>query len=169
MKTTFVIIFALLFGFGAYAQTNCSPKVTVNCDSTLSVDAFPKLSNFGVPPDGYLIMFDGLQAPPNVLIPYPAGGGNVLYTTTVSIQPSFSQYSVTVAVVDNLSAPIGAGYPCNSTSIVNSVWDPVTNGYIGVPALIGYQYQYGTPAVQVLTCPSTSAARFIKIKKKRKN
>ena len=168
MKTLFTILFTALLSLTAAAQVNCSPKVTVNCDSTLSIDALPKLSNFGVPPDGYLIIFDGLNAPSNTIIPYPIGGGNVLYTTTTSISPSYSQYSVTVAVIDNLSAPIGVGYPCNSTSIVNSAYDPTTNSYIGVPALIGYQYQYGAPAVQIYTCPTASANRFIKIKKGRK-
>lgn len=168
MKTLFTFLFAALFSFSAVAQVTCSPKVTVNCDSTLTVDAFPKLANDGTTPDGYLIIFSGLNAPANVTVPYPTGGGNVLYTTTTSISPSLSQYSVTVAVIDNLAAPVGVGYPCNSTSIVNSVWDPITNGYIGVPALIGYQYQYGAPAVQVLSCPTQSAARFVTTKRKGK-
>lgn len=168
MKTLFTFLLAVLISVHANAQTNCSPKVTVNCDSTLSIDAFPKLSNLGVAPDGYLIIFDGLNAPTNTIVPYPAGGGNVLYTTPTSISPSFSQYSVTVAVIDNLSAPIGVGYPCNSTSIVNSVYDAATNSYIGVPALIGYQYQYGAPAVQIYSCPTASAATFLKAKKGKK-
>lgn len=167
MKKIFIILFITLLSLSAKAQTNCSPKVTVNCDSTLTVEAFPKLANDGTAPDGYLIMFDGLNAPANTIVPYPTTG-NVFYTTTTSISPSYSQYSVTVAVIDNLTAPIGVGYPCNSTSIVNSTYDAATNSYIGVPALIGYQYQYGTTAVQVLTCTNQSAAKFITTKKRGK-
>lgn len=166
MKTLFTILFAALLSFSAAAQVTCSPKVTVNCDSTLTVEAFPKLANDGTAPDGYLIMFEGLNAPATAIVPYPTTG-NVLYTTTTSISPSYSQYSVTVAVIDNLAAPIGVGYPCNSTSIVNSTYDAATNSYVSAPALIGYQYQYGTTAVQVLSCTSQSAARFITVKKKK--
>jgi hypothetical protein len=169
MKNLFLILTVFLLSVTTVnAQSTCSPKVTVNCDSTLTVDAFPKLANDGTTPDGYLIMFDGLNAPANVILPYPISGGNILYTTTTSISPSFSQYSVTVSPINNLAIPIGVGYPCNSTSIVNSTWDPITNGYVGIPALIGYKYQYGAPAVQVFTCPTQSAARFITIKKRGK-
>ena len=168
MKTLFTFLFAAILCLPVAAQTSCSPKVTVNCDSTLSVDAFPRLANDGTTPDGYLIIFDGLNAPNKTVVPYPINGGNVLYTTITSISPSYSQYSVTVAVIDDLVNPIGVGYPCNSTSIVNSAYDPTTNGYVGVPALIGYQYQYGAPAVQIYTCPTQSAATFVKAKRGKK-
>ncbi len=162
MKTKLFILL-MLIASPAFSQ-NCSPKVTVNCDSTLTVMHTPK-PGFPIP-YAWAVQFSGLNAPANVMVSPDIVTGGVAYITTTSISPSFSQYSVTISPVDINN--VGVGYPCNSTSIVWSAYDAATNSYIGVPALIGYTYQYGTTAFQSLVCTSQSSASFLPTRSKKK-
>lgn len=166
MKTKLFILM-MLIASTSFSQS-CSPLVTVNCDSTLTVVQAP-LTNASGAIAALYIDYDGLNAPQDVLVPYNPNG-NTVVTTQTSISPSFSQYSVTIGASNSLTQVSGAGiiyYPCNSTVIVNTVYDPTINGYVGAPAKIGWTYQDGQNAFDAgLNCTTVSATKFLDSTKK---
>jgi hypothetical protein len=171
MKTLLITIFTTLLSFASIAQTSCSPRVILNCDSTLTViDDVELLPNGAYPGVAYIEFTagQGLTPPTSTWITTPAQGVDLTYPTTTSISPSSGHYAVTVYYYPSQTNVLTNSKICTSTTIMNSAWDPITNGYIGVPALLGYQYQNGVPAIQVATCVSQTAARFVKVKKGRK-
>ncbi len=142
---------------------NHSPQVLLNCDSTLSITAdVPKTTTGGYPA---AVNIQVAEASTGLYTDYriatPAQGTPILFTTVTSINPSLSQYSVTISPIQSVTNPIGNGYPYNSTSIVWFI------NAVSVPAKLGYTYQYGLPAVQSASCPTQSAAQFVTAKKKK--
>jgi hypothetical protein len=161
MKTLLTLIFAVLLTVSVSAQYPFAPKVTLNCDSTLTIE---QLSAGG---DCYSVLVSkGNTTVEQTRIPVTLGA-NLIYTTSYSISPSASQYSVDVVNItggclSSNTVGVGGGY---STSIVWTVYN-ANGSATGAPALLGYTYQYGTTAVQTATCPVQSAATFIKKKGK---
>lgn len=172
MKNLFIILTTVLLSVTTVnAQSTCSPRVILNCDSTLTViDDVQTLFNGNYPGIAYIEFTagQGVTAPTNTWITTPAQGIDLTYTTSTSVSPSSAQYAVTVYYYESMTNLVNSGQICNSTTIVNSAWDPINNGYIGVPALLGYQYQYGNTAIQVFSCPTQSSATFLRVKKRGK-
>jgi hypothetical protein len=161
MKTLLSLLFAVLLTVSVSAQ-NYAPKVTLNCDSTLTIE---QLSAGG---DCYYVeVTKGGTWVEQTRISVPAGA-NLNYTTSYSISPSTSQYGVTAVNItggclSNNTVGTGGNY---GTVIVWTAYN-ANGSATGVPALLGYVYQHGTTATQVATCPVQSAATFIKKKKGR--
>ena len=157
MKKIIFLLCAVLFCTLSYAQLPVplprpAIKVTINCDSTLTLNQLP----YGAVPNpfGYYVEFDGLNAPSDLLVAADPSTGVMVYQTTTSIQPSMSQYSVGDIPVDASGMDYGV-YAQNYTTLMD---DYLNIG--GQPARIGYTYQYGQYPIQTLVCPTQSATTF---------
>lgn len=166
MKNLLTAVLLLLGSYTATAQ--CSPKAILHCDTTITVNDDVELLPDGSYPGVAYIEFtagQGLVPPTSTWINTPPQGQPLVYTTPTSISPSFGQYAVTVYYYPSQTNVLTNSKICTSTTIMNSVWDSVTNGYIGAPAQPGYQYQNGVPVQFVTACTTQSSAVFL-VKKK---
>jgi hypothetical protein len=122
---------------------NYSPKVTVNCDNTLTIELAPRA---GVDQFGIAVSGDGFSGMQEIARVNANPTGPTIYQTPEKFYPK-SQYSIT-----------GFNYGTNPPSPANSTTLIDNNFEIGLPAFTpGLTYQYGVGAFGT-PCPTTPPA-----------
>lgn len=158
MKTLLSILFAVLLTVSLNAQSQYphAPKVTLNCDSTLTIE---QVSCGG---DCYRVGVAQGGNPLYYITQVPvATGSDLLMTTAISISPSTSTHAVNVGNrLGGCSGTVMVDCSDWSTDLTWTLYN-ADGSTTNVPAKLGYQYQRGVAPVQVTTCPVQSAAVYV--------